>query len=231
LRRFADDHYVTRIHLERFLKTFVRARPYLRPGGRFCELGPLSALSQFLEERMELRPDSVQSDLRFSWDKPTAEYDLVLSLEVLEHINDALTPASPIGEIAMFTHSGARNMFSECFRILRPGGMLLLTTPNASSIDSIVNILRRRHPFSYPLHVREYTMEEVISLAREAGFSVEHASTFFAWNTYSNVNRWVLMIIFRLMGFDIANRGDDAFFAFRKSASATPPMAGQRPAM
>jgi SAM-dependent methyltransferase len=223
LSRFAADNYVTAIHLERFLKTFVEAQPYLYPNSRFCELGRLSALSQFLVDQMAMRPDTIQSDLRFPWKKSAGAYDLVLSLEVLEHLNDAHTPASSIEEIAMFTHSGARNMFSESFRILRPGGVLLLTTPNANSIDSIGNILRGRHPFNYPPHVREYTIEEVISLARNAGFSVEHACTFFAWNSHPDVNRRVLLVVFRLMGFDMGNRGDDAFFAFRKPAAVTAP--------
>jgi SAM-dependent methyltransferase len=231
LSRFAGDHYVTGIHLERFLKTFAQAQPYLRPGSRLCELGPLSALSHFLADRMAMRPVTIQSDLRFPWDEPADEYDAVLSLEVLEHLNDAHTPGSSIEEIAMFTHSGARNMFSECFRILRPGGMLLLTTPNVNSIDSIGNMLRRRHPFGYPPHVREYTMEEVISLAREAGFVVERACTFFAWNSHPDIKRGVLRAVFRLMGFDMSNRGDDAFFAFRKPARASRPPASPPAAM
>ena len=158
----------------------------------------------------------VDSDLRYPYAVLDESADAVLSLEVLEHLNDAHQPTSSIEEIAVFLQSGAACMFRESFRMLRPGGCLVLTTPNITSLDSIGNLLRRRHAFNYPPHVREYAPADVIALAEAAGFRTEVAETFTAWNSRPDIDRDSLARGLEAMGFDMAGRGDDAYFLFRK---------------
>ena len=52
-------------------------------------------------------------------------------------------------------------------------------------------------------------------MAAEAGFATERATTFFAWNPYPDVDRDARMAGLRTLGFDMADRGDDAFLVFR----------------
>jgi hypothetical protein len=52
---------------------------------------------------------------------------------------------------------------------LKRGGVLILTTPNIASLFRRLRLLLGIQPI-YHYHVREYTMREVISLLREAGF-------------------------------------------------------------
>jgi SAM-dependent methyltransferase len=50
---------------------------------------------------------------------------------------------------------------AECARVLRPGGLLLVTTPNTLTF-----------PKGNPFHVRELTMPELVELLEDGGFEV-----------------------------------------------------------
>jgi SAM-dependent methyltransferase len=217
-----DDQYM-RDHLVRFVETWVRLEPYILGERVFLELGPLSPVGLFLRDSLGKDVSSYEKDLRYPYELGDATADVILSLEVVEHLNDAHSPTSSIGEIAAFTMSGARRMFSESRRILRAGGLLFLTTPNAMSLDAVGNVLNKRHPFHYPPHVREYAVADVVMLASEAGFARETRSTFFAWEPWPDVDRRRLSEAFEAMGFDMSDRGNDAFYGFRKPRLIDPP--------
>lgn len=203
-------------HRLRYCETWLRLHDLTDGVRDVLELGSMSPVGGFLRDRRGANLATVETDLRYPpYPAPDNCAELVLCLEVLEHLNDAHLPGASIGEIAMFTHSGARNMFQECRRLLRPGGRLALTTPNCESIDVLGNVLARRHPYRYAPHVREYARGEVVALAEEAGFTTERNSTFFAWNASPDTDRQALITGLHAMGFDMADRGDDAFFVFR----------------
>jgi len=94
--------------------------------------------------------DIVRQDLRV----PDASYDLAIFSEVVEHFS-----CSP------------RFTLAQIYRILRPGGYLLLTTPNLATLGNRLSVLAggsnhaslREWHFSEPhfSHVHEYTLDEV----------------------------------------------------------------------
>jgi SAM-dependent methyltransferase len=100
-----------------------------------------------------------------------ASFDRVLATEILEHL------ASP----ALF--------LSECWRVLRPGGVLYLTTPNVVDLRGRVWAIGGRSPQSHlfgiarPLrmnewvHRREYAPGEVSRLLGAVGFRVRGLHT------------------------------------------------------
>lgn len=98
---------------------------------------------------------------------PDGHFDLVVMGEVLEHLS--ISPVRPLGEL---------------HRILRPGGHLLLSTPNAASLQKRLRLLcgsspvRALRPADDRLmsHYREYTRSECRSMLVEAGFTVPRAS-------------------------------------------------------
>lgn len=81
--------------------------------------------------------------------------DCAVFTEVLEHLHYYYVPL----------------VLSKISRALKPGGVLILTTPNIASLFRRLRLLLGIQPI-YHYHAREYTMREVISLLREAGFEV-----------------------------------------------------------
>lgn len=99
---------------------------------------------------------------------PDGHFATVLCCELIEHLSD--DPMHMMGEIN---------------RILRPGGALVLTTPNICSLRAINAILQEYHPGFFhqyirpgpegeidPRHNREYTPRDVNLLLEQAGFEV-----------------------------------------------------------
>jgi 2-polyprenyl-3-methyl-5-hydroxy-6-metoxy-1,4-benzoquinol methylase len=107
----------------------------------------LPSAAQWTEQDLNLElPD---------WDE---EFDLVVAAEVIEHLENP------------------RQTMREIFRVLRPGGAVLVTTPNNESWRSIAALLVRGHyvAFSdscYPAHVTALLRKDLERIFREAAFS------------------------------------------------------------
>ncbi len=105
---------------------------------------------------------------------PDASFDTVLCCELIEHLF-----ADPM------------HMMSEINRILKPGGHLVLTTPNLGSLRAISAILQGYHPSFFPAYIRprkegeqaearhnrEYVPMEVQHLLTDAGFEILRLET------------------------------------------------------
>jgi SAM-dependent methyltransferase len=110
---------------------------------------------------------------------PDATFDVVTALATLEHIRDK----DPI--------------VRECFRLLRPGGRVIITVP-ANVVTEIVEVLRR--------------------LRLADGMSLEEHHGFDPWDT---------LPLFTRLGFSLAYRkrfqlGLNHLFVFEKPTSSTP---------
>ena len=84
-------------------------------------------------------------------------FDFILCNHVLEHIVDD------------------NKAMSELYRVLKPGGVALLTVPFAKELyedDSIVEPERRAEHFGQWDHVRKYNLEAFVERLEKAGFSV-----------------------------------------------------------
>jgi 2-polyprenyl-3-methyl-5-hydroxy-6-metoxy-1,4-benzoquinol methylase len=99
-------------------------------------------------------------------------FDVVLSFEVVEHL-----PMPP------HEHIGALR------RLLKPGGRLVLTTPNLAHLPNVVRLLRGRPvlpdarlTFAPPcyenehVHRREYVAAEIVAAMRQAGLTHERTA-------------------------------------------------------
>ena len=88
-----------------------------------------------------------------------ASFDVVVSAEVIEHLENP------------------RFVARELFRLLRSGGVLLLTTPNNESWRSLLSLLVRSHHVafgdgSYPAHITPLLRVDLKRILTEAGFAL-----------------------------------------------------------
>jgi SAM-dependent methyltransferase len=157
---------------------------------------------------------------RFPFEDKT--FDLIINFEVFEHIKD--TSDSPTQE---FAFTGARSFIKETYRILKPGGKMLLSTPNACSIKAACRILMHNHPFFYFRHVREYAPYELKAILEQSGYEIEHFETYDVWSelngklSYIDVNwlenKAIMEPILANSPYPKHLRGDDIFtIAVRK---------------
>ena len=179
----------------RFARTLPLVRARVRPGARVLELGADPFLfTQLLHEAgvevvaagqprgvWEREPPGSESieiawagrseqlqlhrfdAERHRWPFADGQFDAVICMELLEHLS--YSPAHLLHETA---------------RVLRPGGTLVLTTPNALAAPLLARQLRGQstgEPYSgygpTDRHNREYTRAEVAALLAAGNFAAE----------------------------------------------------------
>jgi SAM-dependent methyltransferase len=95
---------------------------------------------------------------------PDDSFDLVLCCELIEHL--ILDPS---------------HMLCEIHRILKPGGHILITTPNVLVLRNLVSLLIHKRNIYYPYsgygiygrHNREWTITELVQVVSGCGFQIE----------------------------------------------------------
>jgi glycosyltransferase involved in cell wall biosynthesis/predicted SAM-dependent methyltransferase len=142
-------------------------------------------------------------------------FSTVLCCELLEHLV----------EDPMF-------MMCEINRVLKPGGHLVLTTPNIASIRAISAILQGYHPGFFPAYIRparegeevearhnrEYTPKEVSMLLRDAGFETVLLETGEFRDELHPEHEWVLHL-FQQYQLSAELRGDGIYAVGRKTGA------------
>ncbi|MSR23050.1 MAG: class I SAM-dependent methyltransferase [Gemmatimonadetes bacterium] len=147
---------------------FVLARTAARVVGvdfaaaalEFCRrrlaAGPVRSLGTGLGPNIGPRPDFIQADAGNTGLRG-GSWDLVVAADLVEHLypNDT------------------RRVYEEARRLLRPGGRLVVWTPNPGHLLERLRALHILRPD--PTHVDYKTLNRVIRELREVGFTIEVA--------------------------------------------------------
>ncbi len=184
---------------------------------RGCYLGPRGEVDHREAIHDDGRSFTCEIDL-FDAEKdpfpyPDEHFSTVLCCELIEHL--ALDPM---------------HMMSEINRILKPGGHLVLTTPNIGSLRAISAILLGYHPGFFPAylrpgedgntedarHSREYTPKEIARLLIESGFEVTRIETGEFLDEPRPEHEWILHLLERYK-LETDLRGDGIYAVGRKS--------------
>jgi 2-polyprenyl-3-methyl-5-hydroxy-6-metoxy-1,4-benzoquinol methylase len=99
----------------------------------------------------------IEADLNEPLPIADRAFDAIISTEVIEHLENP------------------RALFREFGRLIRPGGCLLLTTPNQESIRSLLSLVLRGHYVdfldgSYPAHITPLVRLDLSRMSAENGF-------------------------------------------------------------
>ncbi len=157
-----------RLHRQRFLQTWAFVvRQGLAPGGQVLDIGGIGPVAAYLQTTAPWQAFETKTDLREPLPLPSDDFDLVLCTETIEHIKDK--ESSAIGDLEAFNYSGALQLLSELARVVRPSGCVVLTTPNANSYITLHKWLHGQLLLMDPAHVREYSPEDLVRVARMAG--------------------------------------------------------------
>ena len=229
--------------MRRYIETLGRTLEITPPGGpedRILEMGAYLQITPALRTRLGYgtvrgsyygpagridRRTAVSQDGEtfyceidhFDAEKDRFPYDdgyfaTVLCCELIEHL-----------------FSDPMHMMSEVHRILKPGGHLVLTTPNIAALRAVSAILQGFHPGFFHAYIRpsdegeadarhnrEYTPGEVHKLLENSGFSVELLETGPFRDEPAPEHAWVRHLLERY-SLDTTLRGDGIYAVGRKT--------------
>lgn len=144
-----------------------------------------------------------QADISQGLPFPNNFFDLVTGIEVIEHILDT------------------DYFLSECYRVLVPDGLLLLTTPNTGGFQTLVSWIKKDQfwYFGYDNsssmgHVRAYSVNAIKTQLRKHKFKIDKLITWHS-GVHALLPRYLLPIAKRLFPM----RGEQIFVLAQRSTS------------
>ena len=212
IQDFWETHVYRIMLTEKWINEISQSLP---EKAKAMDLGVESVTSDYWRLKFpNIQWSNTDWDLRNPWKTEAGTNDLIVCTELVEHLSDHVNDIFNEG----FYKLGFIALLKESHQALKPGGYLFITTPNAASVLHIKLTLQGDPPWFFIKHVREYTMNEVIHQAKEAGFEIVrnkdvHCMSVMAYSDFSPIFQILLE-----NGFATNGRGDDLFIVAKKPA-------------
>jgi hypothetical protein len=158
-------------------------------------------------------------DLRYPNSINKQKADIVLLMEVIEHLPDIDVNGSNSvdgSSSEVFTYSGMNSLLSNVYSYMTNESILLITTPNISSYRCIHNILKNRHPYNWQPHPKELTVPEVKELCKNNGFNIIECFTKRSWLWASDEEINEIKNLFKKFKSSLEDRDDNIFVICKK---------------
>ena len=205
-------------HLTRYKQTLKYIIPHITNNMSILDVGGEGDLIKTVLNSVftNINVENTDCDLRYDFITKLQEYDLIISLEVIEHIKDRDSPCIEL--ISTQYNSGIWNFFINCNRLLKKDGILFLTTPNVNSIVSICSSLEYYHPCIYKPHPKELSLQEIFTYCNKCDFNIITYDTFNVWNTTISNTNLMDDIIKVLKKYNLQKyRNEDTFIICKKN--------------
>ncbi len=148
---------------------------------RVLELGGFDASTKLISNYFpKWKISNYSEDLRKSdWNIKSNEFDLILNMEVVEHLTDQYVEKTDNPEYCYdyngkFIYSGVINCLLESNRVLKENGRMFLSTPNGLSYLNMHKMLIGDPSHQWLNHIREYSIDELTDLFAKTGLKVNN---------------------------------------------------------
>ena len=191
--RFYNEHWLPvdeyfDFHKRRHLRSFEILNPLVEPESIVVSLSGGGPLENFFRMDRGVVAAEIKTDLREPFAMASSTCDWVICTEVIEHIKDK--NSTKISELESFNYSGVDNLLSETARILRPGGRMFISTPDASSFTTLNRWMLGELPYMDPHHIREFTVDLLNQVCAKHSLELEVLEL---RNSWGNVSQDVLV--------------------------------------
>lgn len=156
-----------------FLKAFSRIRPDAALHG--IDFSPKTIHSA--EQNLASIHPTPELHAIANYPTPWADdtFDAIYSIEVVEHLSD----------------SSLDSMFMEIGRVMKPSGILVITTPNSENLEESHTCCPNcGSVFHIWQHLRSWTIPSLLEFAGNYGFSLVQAQTTLLDTTYVRMMAW-----------------------------------------
>jgi len=192
----SSDYYST--SRDRFAKMLACAHRHLPPGARVLDIGNAPGFLAYAFHKSKFKVSGLNLSDEWIRTYPNAEMVALFDVKACDIESSALPFEDDTFEAILFTEvlehiaiKRPKDILPEFRRVLKPGGVVLFSTPNVCNLSNIIALMTGKNIFwpveiffgSTDRHNREFSPKEVFSLFEEAGFSVLE---FFGVNDHAN---------------------------------------------